>query len=178
VFWACIPRIQKDPWGRQPGAETSRILILVINCIFLSASDGRCINWYSCVSDPMVDSWFLMSSPVPVLTILGSYLYFVLKLGPQLMATRRAFNLQKILVTYNFYQVLFSLWLCTLVSAMHRLLRIIISSITRQEMKNTAFSMLSIYVTKIRVVSTKWADFYVIIYINYHVFWSIWLPLS
>jgi hypothetical protein len=69
----------------------------------------------------MVDSWFLMSSPVPVLTILGFYLYFVLKLGPQLMATRKALNLQKILVAYNFYQVLFSLWLCSLVSKVHRL---------------------------------------------------------
>lgn len=64
--------------------------------------------------DPMVDSWFLMSSPVPILTILGLYLYFVLKLGPQLMATRKAFNIQKILVAYNFYQVLFSFWLCSL----------------------------------------------------------------
>jgi hypothetical protein len=68
-----------------------------------------------CVSDPMVDSWFLMSSPMPILSILGFYLYFVLKLGPQLMATRKAFNLQGILVAYNFYQVLFSLWLCTMV---------------------------------------------------------------
>ncbi|XP_069697684.1 very long chain fatty acid elongase AAEL008004-like [Periplaneta americana] len=64
--------------------------------------------------DPMVDSWFLMSSPMPVLGILGFYLYFVLKLGPQIMATRKAFNLQRILVAYNFYQVLFSLWLSTM----------------------------------------------------------------
>ncbi|XP_023718789.1 elongation of very long chain fatty acids protein AAEL008004 [Cryptotermes secundus] len=64
--------------------------------------------------DPMVDSWFLMSSPMPVLLILVFYLYFVLKLGPQLMATRKAFNLQRILVAYNFYQVIFSLWLSSM----------------------------------------------------------------
>jgi hypothetical protein len=92
-----------------------------LKCILLIASGAWCANCYSCVSDPMVDSWFLMSSPLPVLTILGIYLYFVLKLGPQLMANRKAFNLQKILVAYNFYQVLFSLWLCTMVSIVHRL---------------------------------------------------------
>jgi hypothetical protein len=71
------------------------------------------------VSDPVVDSWFLMSSPIPVLTILGFYLYFVLKLGPQLMATRKPFNLQGLLVAYNFYQVIFSIWLCSTVSIIH-----------------------------------------------------------
>ncbi|KAJ9590201.1 hypothetical protein L9F63_016690, partial [Diploptera punctata] len=64
--------------------------------------------------DPMVDSWFLMSSPVPVLCILLFYLYFVLKLGPQLMEKRKPFNLQRVLVAYNFYQVIFSLWLCSM----------------------------------------------------------------
>lgn len=64
--------------------------------------------------DPEVDSWMFMSSPVPVLTIVAAYLYFVLKLGPQYMANRKPFNLQNILVTYNLYQVLFSIWLCTM----------------------------------------------------------------
>jgi hypothetical protein len=67
--------------------------------------------------DPMVDSWFLMSSPVPILSILGFYLYFVLKLGPQLMANRKAFNLQKILVAYNFVSNPYSLRNNTLVAA-------------------------------------------------------------
>jgi len=106
----------------------------------------------------MVDSWFLMSSPVPILTILGSYLYFVLKLGPQLMTTRKAFNLQKLLVAYNFYQVLFSLWLCTLVSTDY------ISSITGQEIKNTAVPISSVYVTKIRVLSLESRSNFMLLY--------------
>jgi hypothetical protein len=115
---------QTDTWGQHPGFEKCRMLIFFINYILLTALFAWCTNCYSCVSDPMVDSWFLMSSPVPILTILGFYLYFVLKLGPQLMSNRKAFNLQKILIAYNFYQVLFSIWLCTLVSIAHRLLRI------------------------------------------------------
>lgn len=62
-----------------------------------------------------------MSSPVPVLTILAAYLYFVLKLGPQYMSSRKPFNLQNILVTYNLYQVIFSIWLCTMVSEIYNI---------------------------------------------------------
>ncbi|PSN36105.1 Elongation of very long chain fatty acids protein 7 [Blattella germanica] len=64
--------------------------------------------------DPMVDSWFLMSSPYPIISILCFYLYFVLKLGPKIMEKRKAFDLQRVLVAYNFYQVMFSLWLCSM----------------------------------------------------------------
>lgn len=53
-----------------------------------------------------------MQSPIPVITILASYLYFVLKLGPQWMARRKPFEIQPLLVAYNGYQVLFSIWLC------------------------------------------------------------------
>ncbi|XP_047103938.1 elongation of very long chain fatty acids protein 7 [Schistocerca piceifrons] len=61
---------------------------------------------------PLVDQWLLMDSPVPLLLILGFYLYFVLKLGPALMAHRKPFELQKVLIFYNAYQVVFSVWLC------------------------------------------------------------------
>ncbi|CAH1978672.1 unnamed protein product [Acanthoscelides obtectus] len=63
--------------------------------------------------DPIVDSWLFMKSPVPVVTILITYLYFVLKLGPKMMAKREPYNLQTLLVAYNAYQVLFSIWLCS-----------------------------------------------------------------
>ncbi|XP_071452347.1 very long chain fatty acid elongase AAEL008004 [Hetaerina americana] len=65
--------------------------------------------------DPQVDQWFLMSSPVPLLCILSFYLYFVLSLGPRWMAKReKPFQLQPLLVAYNAYQVVFSVWLCTM----------------------------------------------------------------
>jgi hypothetical protein len=67
---------------------------------------------YSWISDPKVDSWLFMHSPVPVVSILLVYLYFVLKLGPQLMEKRKAFDLKRVLIGYNLYQVVFSMWLC------------------------------------------------------------------
>lgn len=60
-----------------------------------------------------MDSWLFMKSPVPVLTILLTYLYFVLVLGPKLMEKRSAYNLKGVMIAYNGYQVLFSLWLCS-----------------------------------------------------------------
>lgn len=64
-------------------------------------------------TDPVVDSWLLMKSPIPVVTILLAYLYFVLVLGPKLMERRKPYNLKGVMVAYNAYQVLFSLWLCS-----------------------------------------------------------------
>ncbi|CAB0035566.1 unnamed protein product [Trichogramma brassicae] len=66
--------------------------------------------------DPMVDTWPLMSSPKPVLLILAAYLTFVLKIGPWIMERRPAFELKTALILYNAFQVLFSIWLVTLLS--------------------------------------------------------------
>ncbi|XP_037910706.1 elongation of very long chain fatty acids protein 7-like [Hermetia illucens] len=63
--------------------------------------------------DPEVDSWLLMKSPGPLLTILGMYLLFVLKIGPQFMTNRKPYDLQKIMIVYNAYQVIFSTWMCS-----------------------------------------------------------------
>lgn len=68
-------------------------------------------------TDPMVDTWFLMSSPWPLATILASYLYFVLSFGPKYMANRKPFQLKEVLIAYNFLQVIFSVFLVYLVSA-------------------------------------------------------------
>lgn len=65
--------------------------------------------------DPVVDEWFLMKSPVPVLSILSLYLFFVLKWGPKWMDKRKPFELKNLLIAYNAYQVCFSIWLCILV---------------------------------------------------------------
>ncbi|XP_011643466.1 elongation of very long chain fatty acids protein 7 [Pogonomyrmex barbatus] len=67
------------------------------------------------VKDPMVDTWFLMGSPTPMLSIVSIYLIFVLKIGPKMMEKRSAFQLNTIMIIYNAFQVLFSIWLTTLV---------------------------------------------------------------
>ncbi|XP_075235915.1 very long chain fatty acid elongase 7-like [Lycorma delicatula] len=63
-------------------------------------------------ADPLVDSWFLMGSPWPVFGLVGFYLYFVLILGPKQMENRKPFDLTKVMILYNLYQVVFSSWLC------------------------------------------------------------------
>ncbi|KAK9501009.1 hypothetical protein O3M35_002147 [Rhynocoris fuscipes] len=56
-------------------------------------------------ADPVSKDYFLMGSPFPILFILISYHYFVLKLGPYLMRNREPFNLKKIILVYNIIQV-------------------------------------------------------------------------
>ncbi|XP_044513659.1 elongation of very long chain fatty acids protein 7 [Gracilinanus agilis] len=62
-------------------------------------------------ADPRVGDWPLMSSPLPQTLILGVYIYFVTSLGPKLMENRKPFDLKKLMVTYNFLIVLFSLYM-------------------------------------------------------------------
>lgn len=64
----------------------------------------------------MVDTWFLMESPGPMLCIVGAYLIFVLKAGPKMMEKRPAFQLNTVMILYNAFQVLFSIWLTSAVS--------------------------------------------------------------
>ncbi|KYN44776.1 hypothetical protein ALC56_00771 [Trachymyrmex septentrionalis] len=64
----------------------------------------------------MVDTWPLMESPGPMLCIVGAYLLFVLKVGPKMMEKRPAFELNAVMIGYNAFQVLFSIWLTTLIS--------------------------------------------------------------
>lgn len=53
----------------------------------------------------------MMSSPGPMLCIVGTYLAFVLKVGPKMMEKRPAFQLNSLLIAYNALQVIFSIWL-------------------------------------------------------------------
>ncbi|XP_037930402.1 elongation of very long chain fatty acids protein 7-like [Teleopsis dalmanni] len=62
--------------------------------------------------DETVDNWFLMSSPAPVVSIVAVYLLFVLKIGPAFMKNRKPYDLKKIMVIYNAFQVCYSIWMC------------------------------------------------------------------
>jgi elongation of very long chain fatty acids protein 7 len=61
------------------------------------------------VTDPRVNDWPLMDSPVPTVVIVAMYLYLVAILGPRLMTNRKPFQLNSVLVTYNATQVIFSI---------------------------------------------------------------------
>jgi elongation of very long chain fatty acids protein 7 len=46
-----------------------------------------------------------MSSPLPTISIIALYLYFVKNLGPALMRDRKPFELKRVLTVYNLFQV-------------------------------------------------------------------------
>lgn len=61
--------------------------------------------------DPRTKDWFLMSSPLPTLSICLAYVFTVKIAGPRLMANRKPMELRNVLIAYNLFQVLFSSWL-------------------------------------------------------------------
>lgn len=63
------------------------------------------------LADDRTNDWPLMKSPVPGLTIIGLYLYFVNYAGPRFMKDRKPFQMKKTLIVYNFLQVLVSVYL-------------------------------------------------------------------
>nr|CAH7747774.1 unnamed protein product [Callosobruchus chinensis] len=62
-------------------------------------------------SDPRVNNWTMMSSPLPTLAICLFYAYFSRVLGPKMMENRKPFNLRNVLIVYNFVQCIFSAWI-------------------------------------------------------------------
>ncbi|XP_072940549.1 very long chain fatty acid elongase 7-like [Epargyreus clarus] len=62
------------------------------------------------VSDPRVQGWFLFDTPLPTLAMVVVYLAFVMA-GPLWMANRKPFKIKNILVAYNAFQVLLSLYM-------------------------------------------------------------------
>lgn len=63
-------------------------------------------------SDPRVNGWIMMSSPLPTLAICLFYVYFSKVAGPNWMENRKPFNLRNVLIIYNFIQTIFSAWIC------------------------------------------------------------------
>lgn len=63
------------------------------------------------LADPRTNHWFLIGSPMPGLTVLAAYLYFVTTWGPRYMKHRKPYELKNTLIIYNFLQVLVSIYL-------------------------------------------------------------------
>lgn len=70
-----------------------------------------------CFADPATRDWFLMSSPLPTIAIMGVYLWFVNDVGPKMMAHRQPFKLNRIIQVYNAIQIFLSAYTCYKVSA-------------------------------------------------------------
>ena len=58
-----------------------------------------------------MDGWPLMDNPLWTILICLGYFYFVKVLGPKLMQNRPAFELKRILMVYNAFQIVFNFWL-------------------------------------------------------------------
>ncbi|XP_053672788.1 elongation of very long chain fatty acids protein 4 [Anopheles nili] len=63
-------------------------------------------------ADPLIDSWPLMQTPGPIVTITGLYLLFVLWIGPRWMEHRKPYELKHTLIVYNAIQVVVSTAFC------------------------------------------------------------------
>lgn len=64
--------------------------------------------WMMSKSDPRTINWPLCGSPLPLLSIIFSYVYFVKVLGPQWMKGRKPFQIERTIVLYNILMVIFS----------------------------------------------------------------------
>lgn len=62
-------------------------------------------NQSNIISDPRTVDLILMNPPWVPFAMVGAYLYFVLSLGPKLMANRKPFDLRRMLLVYNLLQV-------------------------------------------------------------------------
>lgn len=75
----------------------------------------KCVYYCICV-DEEVDSWFLMPSPWPVFIIVGAYLLFVLKIGPDMMKNREPYKLKNVMLFYNLFQTFYNAFMLYWVS--------------------------------------------------------------
>ncbi|KAL6068563.1 hypothetical protein STEG23_000966 [Scotinomys teguina] len=62
-------------------------------------------------ADPRMQNYPLMGSPLLITSILLTYVYFVLSLGPRIMANRKPFQLRGFMIVYNFSLVILSLYI-------------------------------------------------------------------
>lgn len=60
-----------------------------------------------------------VASPVFAVLIVGVYLCFVKKFGPDFMRNREPYELKSIMLCYNGLQVILNIWLCLFVCASH-----------------------------------------------------------
>ncbi|XP_074649186.1 very long chain fatty acid elongase 4-like [Tubulanus polymorphus] len=77
-------------------------ITLHLSLIYCGISHNYSEIYYEHIfSDPRVENWFLMKSPVPTLLIVAAYLLICI-CGPMLMKNRKPFNLKFLIIPYNF----------------------------------------------------------------------------
>nr|CAD7606425.1 unnamed protein product [Timema genevievae] len=79
--------------------------------ILQSAGSTPCHRSTNLQQDPRTVDWFLVRSPIPVLIVIFSYIYFVQHLGPKLMQKHSPFNLSTVIMVYNVAQIVHNVWI-------------------------------------------------------------------
>jgi hypothetical protein len=70
------------------------------------------LDFWDSITDERVNEFYLLrGGPSIILTLVGTYLYFVLSLGPKLMSKHEPFKLNKLLLFYNLAMAGVNLWL-------------------------------------------------------------------
>ncbi|XP_046492413.1 very long chain fatty acid elongase AAEL008004 [Neodiprion pinetum] len=63
------------------------------------------------IADSRTNDWWLISTPLPVMIIIASYLYFVLSCGPRYMRNTKPYFLRTFLTWYNIFQIIYNTWI-------------------------------------------------------------------
>lgn len=70
------------------------------------------LTFWDRITDERVNEFYLLrGGPSFLLSLIFAYLYFVLSLGPKLMANHKGFKLNKVLLSYNLGMAAANLWL-------------------------------------------------------------------
>ncbi|XP_045520654.1 elongation of very long chain fatty acids protein AAEL008004-like [Pieris brassicae] len=77
----------------------------------LNITQANTSEWQPDSKNVDINEWFLMGSPVPVLSIMAAYWLFVIKVGPSLMSKRSPLTLRNTMAAYNFGQIILAVTL-------------------------------------------------------------------
>lgn len=78
----------------------------------MPSNQSDTVGFWDSITDERANEFYLLrGGPSIILTVISIYLYFVLSLGPKLMAKHECFKLNKILLFYNLGMAVANLWL-------------------------------------------------------------------
>lgn len=62
-------------------------------------------------SDPRINDLPLLKSYGTLVLIMGLYILFVMKIGPEFMANRKPYNVKRLIQIYNIFQIVMNLYM-------------------------------------------------------------------
>lgn len=114
VWWNKVHGCADLWWVPSKCRYVFRTISRLMSCWKLTSRSVDCFykTFLYFFADSRTENWFLMPSPVPQTIIIAVYIYFVTSLGPRIMENRKALDLRKVLIVYNFSVVALSLYMC------------------------------------------------------------------